>query len=290
MPNLTDALSAVDATIDCEHDAGVVQITLRNTGKRNAMTRRMWQQLRDLFCSQFNSCSRPHLLGKTPVLCIIIKGESGHFSAGGDISEYASFRFDEASLRQFHEEEVAPALQALLDCDVPLIAQIEGNCMGGGLEIAACCDIRIAGRGATLGAPIAKLGFPMAPQEAAIVMRAVGELTAREMLLEARTLSAEAMQARGFINRVVDDAAVAQEVMQTALRLSTLSPQAARLNKQTLRALTAQFSTKNTPQAQQNRAQVATDLIANAYHYSDSFEHREGINAFMEKRQPYFQR
>jgi enoyl-CoA hydratase/carnithine racemase len=261
-------------------DGGIARLTLRNPGKRNAMTRNMWQQLR----SAFNSCSRSLNKALEPIKCIIVSGEGGHFCAGGDISEYASFRFNEESLRQFHEEDVAPALQAMLDCDVPIVAQIEGNCMGGGLEIAACADIRIAGQEAIFGAPIAKLGFPMAPREAAIVLRAVGELTAREMLLEARSLTAQQMQQRGFINRVVADSDVAQEALDTASRICALSPQAARLNKQTLRTILQD----NTALDQQNRAWAATQLIATAYRYADSTEHREGITAFMEKRKPIF--
>jgi enoyl-CoA hydratase len=70
------------------------------------------------------------------------------------------------ALRAFHEDDVWGGLQAMLDCDVPIVAQIEGNCMGAGVEIASCCDIRIAGATAKFGAPIAKLGFPMAPREA----------------------------------------------------------------------------------------------------------------------------
>jgi enoyl-CoA hydratase/carnithine racemase len=74
----------------------------------------------------------------------------------------------------------------MLRCDVPVVAQIEGNCMGAGVEIACCCDIRTAGASAKFGAPIARLGFPMAPREAKLVSDALGGLTAREMLLERR--------------------------------------------------------------------------------------------------------
>ncbi|MCV4656485.1 enoyl-CoA hydratase-related protein, partial [Escherichia coli] len=74
--------------------------------------------------------------------------------------EFPSFRFDEAALREYHEGLIAPALHAMLACDVPIVAQIEGACVGGGLEIAACCDLRIAGASARFGAPIARLGFP----------------------------------------------------------------------------------------------------------------------------------
>jgi enoyl-CoA hydratase len=285
----------VQSLIDLRLDGATATITLRNPLRRNAMTRAMWRELHGVVVSlhsiknssENNSCLRSISLGSSQIKCVIVQGEAGHFCAGGDISEYPEFRFNETSLRDFHEDEVAPALHALLACDVPLIAQIEGNCMGGGLEIAACCDIRIAGQGATFGAPIAKLGMPMAAQELAIVLRAAGEATVREMLLEARLFNAEQMHQRGFVQRLVADAAVAAEVQATAQRMCALSPQAARLNKQALR----QFFMPNKPTAQLNIAQAAMDTIAitsNPYAYANSAEHVEGITAFLEKRSPQF--
>jgi len=143
--------------------------------------------------------------------------------------------------------------------------------MGAGMEIASCCDIRIAGESATFGAPIAKLGFPMAPREAQLVARAAGELTAREMLLEAAVLPAAEMRARGFLNRVVAEGGAADAAMASARRISALAPQAARLNKQSLRQLWP-----------------AGTAIADAYRYADTEEHSEGIRAFLEKRKPVF--
>ncbi len=277
--------------IDLQVDGAVATITLRNPARRNAMTRAMWRDLRaavaSLKHSENNSCSRNIPLGYSPMRCVIVQGAAGHFCAGGDISEYPEFRFQEASLRAFHEDEVAPALHALLACSVPLVAQIEGNCIGGGLEIAACCDIRIAGDGATFGAPIAKLGMPMAPQELAIVLRAAGEATAREMLLEARSFSAEQMALRGFVQRVVADDMVAAEAQATAQRICTLSPQAARLNKQALR----QMCKLNMPLAQWNIAGAAINNVVNEdnpYAYASSDEHIEGVTAFLEKRNAKF--
>jgi enoyl-CoA hydratase len=281
----------VPSLIDLSVDGAIATITLRNPARRNAITRAMWRELRaaaaSLNCSENNSFSRTISLRHSPIRCVIIQGEAGHFCAGGDISEYPEFRFQEVSLRAFHEGDVAPALHALLACDVPLVAQIEGNCMGGGLEIAACCDIRIAGQGAIFGAPIAKLGMPMAPKELAIVLRAAGEATVREMLLEARSFSAEHMAQRGFVQRVVADDAVVAEAQATAQRISALSPQAARLNKQALR----QILTQNMPMAQLNKEEVATNTVANAenpYAYAASAEHIEGITAFLQKRSATF--
>ena len=246
----------------------LAKVTLSHPGKFNAMSRAMWRELRAIF---------ENLQQRHDVRCVLIQGENGHFCAGGDITEYAGFRFDEASLRDFHENDVWGGLQALLDCDVPLVAQIEGNCMGAGVEIASCCDIRIAASTARFGAPIARLGFPMAPREAALVLRAVGELTAREMLLSAAVLEAGEMKQRGFLHEVLvgDGAGVA--ALERVKRISQLGPQAARLNKANFRALT-----------QVPRVQQAIDLVASAYDYAASAEHREGIAAFIEKRPPQF--
>jgi enoyl-CoA hydratase/carnithine racemase len=167
---------------------------------------------------------------------------------------------------------------------VPLVAQIEGACMGAGLELASCCDIRIAGESATFGAPIARLGFPMAPRELQLVTHAAGELTVREMLLEAAVLDASEMKRRGFLNRVVPEGAVAAEAAETAQRVARLAPQAARLNKQAL----ARWRESKWAEARSGIAQGATELIADAYGYAASGEHREGITAFLEKRKPVF--
>ncbi|MDD2712130.1 MAG: enoyl-CoA hydratase/isomerase family protein [Simplicispira sp.] len=257
-------------------EAGVLQVTLCHEGRLNAMSRAMWRQLR----SVFESIQR-----NTDVRCVLIKGAGEAFCAGGDISEYPAFRFDAALLRDFHENDVWGGLQAMLDCDVPIVAHIAGACMGAGVEITSCCDLRIAGISARFGAPIAKLGFPMAPREAQLVAGAVGELTARQMLLEAGTFSASDMLARGFLSRVVADDQLAVDALGSACRIAALAPQAARMTKQTFRAL-------KVPAALDGRALSAIELIVNGsadpYAYADSAEHREGITAFLAKRPPVF--
>ncbi|HEY9209751.1 enoyl-CoA hydratase/isomerase family protein [Acidovorax sp.] len=257
-------------------ERGVVHVTLRHTGRLNAMSRAMWRQLRSVFEGiQRNPEAR----------CVLIEGADGAFCAGGDISEYPAFRFDAAALRDFHENDVWGGLQAMLQCDVPIVAHIAGACMGAGVEIASCCDIRIAGSSARFGAPIARLGFPMAPREAQLVADAVGNVTARQMLLEAATFSATEMLARGFLSRVTEPGLLAADALGTACRVAALAPGAARLNKQTFRAL-------KVPMATDGKLPVAIEMIVHGtpdpYAYANSAEHREGIAAFLAKRPPVF--
>ncbi|MDR6855134.1 enoyl-CoA hydratase/isomerase family protein [Variovorax guangxiensis] len=245
-----------------EREGAVAFVTLANPGRLNAMSRAMWRALRAVFDGE--------LARDASLRCVIVRGEAGQFCAGGDISEYPSFRFDEALLREFHENEVWAALAAMRACELPLVAQIEGACMGAGLEIASCCDIRLAGESAKFGAPIAKLGFPMAPREAALVRGAVGDALARDMLLAASVHGAQRLYAAGFLLAVLPDAEVASRALAHAARIAELAPKAARANKRTLAAASAE------------------SLLATAYDYADSPEHREGIAAFLAKRPPVF--
>ncbi|MBT2321244.1 enoyl-CoA hydratase/isomerase family protein [Variovorax paradoxus] len=250
------------ASVRLVREGAIAFVTLASAGRLNAMSRAMWRELRAVF--------EDALARDAATRCVIVRGEGGAFCAGGDISEYPSFRFDEASLRGFHENEVWGALAAMLACELPLVAQIEGACMGAGLEIASCCDIRLAAESAKFGAPIAKLGFPMAPREAALVRSAVGDTLARDMLLAAGVHGAARLYDAGFLLRVLPDAELAEEALAHAQRIAALAPAAARLNKRTLGAGTVDR------------------LLATAYDYADSPEHREGIAAFLAKRTPDF--
>lgn len=261
---------------------GVARVTLSYPKRFNAMSRAMWRELRTVF---------ERIQQQNDVRCVLVVGQGANFCAGGDISEYSSFRFEEVSLRDFHEEDVWGALNAMLQCDVPMVAHIVGNCMGAGIEIASCCDLRLAAESAQFGAPIARLGFPMAPREAALVARELGSVTARQMLLEAAVFGAPEMLQRGFLSRVVADVDLDSVVQATLDRIAQLAPQAARLNKQTLRALNPALA--HIRQARTASETAASDdpvaaLLANAYAYASSDEQREGITAFLEKRAPRF--
>jgi len=257
----------VSGCVDFERDPGDARIgllTLSNPGKLNAIDVGMWRAIERTAAAL--AAARPTLGA------VILRGAGGDFAAGADIAEFPSFRFETATLRDYHEGVIAPALRALRASDVPLVAQLEGACVGGGLEIAACCDLRIAAIGARFGAPIARLGFPMAPDELAVLLDAAGRATAAELLLEARLLDAATALRRGLVHRVVDDAVA--EARATALRIAALPASVARANKRTLRQL----------------ARGGPDAAERAAHfgYSAAASHREGVAAFLDHRPPRF--
>lgn len=251
------------------HDPRIGRLTLANAGKLNAVSRAMWAALRDA-ARGFDALREPALR------VVIVCGEGGNFAAGADIEEFPSFRFEVASLREYHEGLVAPALAALQGSDVPLVAQIEGVCVGAGLEIAACCDIRIAGRDTRYAIPIAKRGFPMAPEELAVVLEVAGRDSMAELLFEAGLWDAETARSRGLVQRLVDDPAA--EALATARRIAALPASVARANKRTLRQL-----------LRQQVGPVSPSEWAAHFDYAGRADHREGIAAFLDKRAPNFE-
>jgi enoyl-CoA hydratase/carnithine racemase len=151
------------------------------------------------------------------------------------------------------------------------VAAIEGNCVGGGLEIAAACDLRIAGASARFGAPIMKLGFSMYPGELAGLLSLVGAATALEILLEGRLLDATEAIQKGLVTRVVADDAVHQEALATARRIARGAPLVARAHKRLIRQMAA--------------AQVATE---DPFWFLDTADYAEGMRAFLDKRAAEF--
>jgi enoyl-CoA hydratase/carnithine racemase len=212
---------------------------------------------------------------ETPPRVIVVRGDAHEFVAGADIEEFPQFRLEPESLAAYHEDVLAPALHAMLACDVPLIAHIEGACIGGGLELAACCDLRLCEPNSRFGVPIARLGFPMAPAEVEIVSHILGQTLLRELLIEARLMGAAEAQQRGIVTRVLPSDQLEAEVRRVALHIAGLSPQAMRLNKRVLRAFARPSFSE------------AADRVAH-YAYADSDEHREGLTAFIEKRPARF--
>lgn len=245
----------------------VATVSLSNPGKLNAVNAGMWRQLRAAFAE----------LGADPgVRCIVLRGAGDEaFAAGGDIEEFRTVRATVDDALHYHEELVAAALNAIRDCPVPTVAAIRGACVGGGLEIAGCCDLRIAGASSRFGAPINKLGFSMYPGEMAGLLALVGPAVVLEILLEGRILdAAEALQ-KGLLSRVVDDANVFDEAAACAARIAAGAPLVARWHKQWAKRLQ-----RPEPLSDAER-RAAFDFLATE-------DYREGLEAFLAKRKPVF--
>lgn len=256
----------MSARIDTARDGTIATVTLVNEAKLNALTGQMLRELKTVFDALSNDAS---------LRCVIVRGAGAAFAAGGDIGEFTRLRDTLERARAYHEQWAAPAMLAIRDCLHPTIAAIRGPCIGGGLEIACACDIRIAAADATFGVPINRLGFSMAPAELAIVQAVAGPAATLELLLEGRIVSAAKARRRGLITRLVDNDALDAEVQASAQRIAAGAPLVARAHKRLIRRL------------QQDAPLSEAELIA-SYGWLDSDDYREGLAAFAERRAPQF--
>jgi len=248
-------------------DGHVATITLSNPGKLNAVDSVMWQALR---------AHMDTVAASDDIRCVILRGDGDEaFAAGGDIEEFLSVRATVDDALHYHEAWVATALDAIRECPVPTIAAIRGACVGGGLEIAGCCDLRIAGEGSRFGAPINKLGFSMYPREMAGLLEVVGPAVLLEILLEGRILGAPEALAKGLLTRMVDDAAVFDEATASARRICAGAPLVARWHKHWVHRLA-----HDTPLTDEEKRA--------AFAFLDTEDYREGMAAFFDKRKPQF--
>lgn len=250
-----------------EFEGPIALVTLSHPGRLNAISVSMWQSLASVF---------GQLSSNTLLRCVVLRGEGGNFAAGADISEFPRERGDLAGVMNYHRHILAPALESIGACLHPVIAQIEGVCVGGGLEIASQCDLRIAGTSSRFGVPINRLGFPMAPDEMRGLLAVAGRAATLEILLEGRVFGAAEAMSKGLLTRVLPDADVAGDVMQLARRLASGAPQAARINKQTVARLS--------PQAQP----LTESELLSFFKYAESHDHREGVRAFLAGQEPAF--
>lgn len=245
----------------------VATLSLSNPGKLNAINARMWKELRQ---------AMQHAVEAGDVRCIILRGQDDTaFAAGGDLEEFLKVRATVEDALNYHENLVAPALEAIRDCPIPTIAAIQGACVGGGLEVAGCCDLRISGESARFGAPINRLGFSMYPGEMAGLLEVVGPSVLLEILLEGRILSAHEAFAKGLLTRVVDDEKVMDEAANCAKRIVAGAPLVARWHKQWVKRL-------------KNPMPLSQDEKREAFAFLDTHDYSEGMRAFFEKRSPRF--
>jgi enoyl-CoA hydratase len=256
----------VDA-VTLSRDGAVATVTLNNPERLNALTKAMWTSLRD---------TMRELGADRDLRCIVLRGAGGKaFAAGADISEFAAERANRGQARAYGEL-IHEAMQAVGLCTHPTVALIEGACIGGGLEIAAMCDMRICGSSSRFGVPIGRLGLTMGYGELQGLLALAGRAVTLEILLEGRLLTADEAYAKGLVNRVVADDDVEREAYATAQRIAAGAPLVARWHKQYVERLTP-------------RADLTAAEWDEGYACFDTADYREGVEAFLAKRKPRFQ-
>ncbi len=249
-----------------ERDESIATVTLNRPERLNALDKAMWRALGDAVEA---------LDGDDDVRCIVLRGAGDKaFAPGADIAEFETERANREQARAYNQV-VERAISGLAGCRHPTLALIRGICVGGGLELAAVCDLRICGESSRFGVPIKNLGLVMGYFELRGLLALAGPAGAAEILLEGRIFGAEDALRLGLVNRVVADDAVVDEAYATARRIAEGAPLVARWHKKFIRRLA-----DPTP--------LTPEEIEETLDCYDTEDFREGYRAFLGKRKPAF--
>jgi enoyl-CoA hydratase len=255
-----------DTLIQTERDGAIATVVLNRPDKLNALTKEMWRGLGRAIDA---------LSADDTVRCIIVRGAGEKaFSPGNDIAEFSRERSSKTQAREYGHLMHTTA-RALAHCRHPLVAEIHGICVGGGLEIAALCDLRICGESSRFGAPIKNLGLVMSYPEIVPLVRLVGSDVALEILLEGRIFDAAEAREKRLVTRVVPDDRVAEEARATAARIAEGAPLVARWHKKFVRRLA-------------DSDPVSPQEYDECFDCFDSEDFRIGYAAFLAKQKPAF--
>ncbi len=256
--------SSAPGRIAVQQDGDVATVVLDHPAKRNAMTEAMWRAL----------ATTLRALAQAPLRAVVIRGADGHFAAGADIGEFPSIRMTRADAVRYHMQTVGHALSAIEECPHVVIAAIEGNCIGGGLEIALACDLRLATPNTLYGIPAGKLGFPLSPTELRLVFDTVDRTTAAALLLEGAMLDARQALAAGLLTRVCEG--LDEELRATIARVRALSAIATQEHKFWMRRLATDRSGRGIA--------LGTEEFAQAMDFAERDEYRARVLGFLNRR------
>lgn len=240
---------------------GIATIVFDRPDARNAMTWTMYREFEDACVA---------IAGDASIGVAMLRGAGGTFISGTDIAQFSAFDGAQAGLD--YEIRIDAAMEVLERLPVPTLAVVEGAAMGGGLAVAAACDLRIASPDARFGVPIARtVGNCLSMANVARLVAGFGAPRAKRLLLLADVIRADEALACGFVQEIVPPAELDGRAAELCGRLLSHAPVTMRCAKEAIRRL----ATEALPRDE--------DLIAAAY---GSRDFKEGISAFMAKRQP----
>lgn len=252
------------ADIDCVVKGAMALVTIDRPHVRNAMTLAMWQGMAAIFGE----------LGRNDdVRAIVLYGASGHFSVGADVSEFGQVRRN-AKESAAYEVAVDACSDAIAGAPQPVIAVLQGYCLGGGCHLAMACDFRFAHPNAELGIPAANLSIVYGVRSTKRLLSLVGLTHAKRILFAAERVSAREALHIGWIDRVSDEPMKDAESFASQVTL-----------KAPLSIAGAKYILNQAAIGEDaHRAQVMIDQA------SDSEDYREATAAFAEKRRPEFKK
>lgn len=244
---------------------GVLACTFNRPQVMNALT---WEMLREL------RAKLRAAQGDRSVRVIVLRGVGDHFCAGADIRVEKNCSFVE--YREF-VSDIQDLTRLLQNLDAVTIAAIQGYCLGGGMEIACACDLRIAARDARLGFPEVGIGLTTTSGATHLVQRLVGVGRAKQLMLLGDWVTAEEAYRIGLVNRIVSRGALAEAVQGTADKILSRAPLAIATQKHLIDAA-GDASLDAT-------LRMEVDAILTTFSSRDG---QEGMSAFIEKRSPNF--
>ncbi|MDO8608561.1 MAG: enoyl-CoA hydratase-related protein [Phaeospirillum sp.] len=252
--------------IEVSRNGAIVTVALNRPDRMNALNLPMWHGLAEAFTT---------IAADSSIHAVILRGSgTSAFAPGADIEEFDTLRAN-ADQAKAYDLVMRKALNAVRDCPQPVVAAIYGPCVGGALELACCCDLRISARSGKFGVPINKISVVMAYPELAAIRRIVGPAATLEILLEGRIIDADEAAAKRLINRVVDDEAMEAEIATTAKRIAAGAPLANRWHKAFLSRL-------------DDPTPISETELDECYRFLGTRDYAEGLAAFRAKRKPVF--
>jgi enoyl-CoA hydratase/carnithine racemase len=260
-----------DGKLLLDHPAeDVVRLTIANPAKRNALDHPILDAI---------SATLRGLAQDDEARCVLITGAGGMFSAGYDIGEIPDEEF-EARAEQLVAHPFTEAIDALEAFPNPTLAVLPGHTIGGGLELALACDLRVAKQDIRLGMPPAKLGLVYSHTGLRRFIDAIGATRTRELFLLGRHIDAATALSWGLVNRVAPAEQLEAIGLQIAAELAGNAPLSQRGNKRVIAALLAQEGRLH--------PDTAAELIELRKASFASEDMREGVRAFAEKRRPHW--
>ena len=262
------ALSVSTDRIIAAKAAGVGYLRLNQPEKHNAISYAMWVAIDEVMRS---------FRDDDEVRVVVMSGEGGRaFSAGADISEFSEIRSTREQI-EVYEEAGRAAYEAITHCPKPVIAQVQGYCVGGGLAVALCADLRIATDDSRFGIPAARLGLGYSHKSLRPLVDLVGPTSAKEILFTAKRFTASQAQRMGLVNQVVTRGEIDAFVEDYAQTIAGNAPLTVAACKTVVAELLKDPEDRDTE---------LCDRVVDACFASDDY--REGRSAFVEKRKPRF--